>query len=158
MEVAEHLPEDRAETFVDDLVRHGSLVLFSAAVPGQLGENHINEKPFEYWRDKFAARGYVLIDAIRPTLRGNTTVDPWYRHNSLLFIHRDRLHELPAELLAYRIADDAPIPSFAPRYLRAVFGVTRFFPHGLNHGLSVLNKNISRVRRAVIRQRTRENR
>lgn len=147
MEVAEHLHAKVADTFVDNLVRHGTLILFSAAVPGQLGENHVNERPFEYWRDKFAARDYVLIDALRPALRGGSGIDPWYRHNSLLYVRRDRLDALPAALLAYRIRDGAPIPSFAPLYLRTVFGVTRFFPHWLNHGLSVLNKNISRLHR-----------
>ncbi|QCO15299.1 methyltransferase domain-containing protein [Azospirillum brasilense] len=35
LEVAEHLPEERAEGFVDDLCRHGDVVLFGAAIPGQ---------------------------------------------------------------------------------------------------------------------------
>lgn len=151
LEVAEHLPEAHADTFVDNLVRHGSVVLFSAAVPGQLGEHHVNERPFEYWRDKFIARGYVLIDAIRPELRHRANIDPWYKHNALLFVHRDRLPDIPAKLRAHRLPDDAPIPSFAPLYLRAVFGVTKFFPYSVNHGLSVLNKNISRLRRAIAR-------
>jgi hypothetical protein len=33
LEVAEHLPPGVAQTFVDALVRHGSVVLFSAAIP-----------------------------------------------------------------------------------------------------------------------------
>ncbi len=35
MEVAEHLPQERADSFVADLVRHGDMILFSAAVPFQ---------------------------------------------------------------------------------------------------------------------------
>lgn len=34
LEVAEHLPEKRAEGFIQDLCSLGDLVLFSAAVPG----------------------------------------------------------------------------------------------------------------------------
>jgi 2-polyprenyl-3-methyl-5-hydroxy-6-metoxy-1,4-benzoquinol methylase len=46
LEVAEHLPADSADTLVDSLVRHGSVILFSAAVPGQGGEHHVNEQPY----------------------------------------------------------------------------------------------------------------
>ena len=69
LEVAEHLPQSAAEQFVDSLVRHGPLVLFSAATPGQGGENHINEQPWEYWREKFAARGYEVFDFFGRTSR-----------------------------------------------------------------------------------------
>jgi SAM-dependent methyltransferase len=41
LEVGEHLAESAAQTFADNLVRHGSVVLFSAAVPGQ-GEPRIS--------------------------------------------------------------------------------------------------------------------
>ena len=43
-----------ADVFVDSLCRHGELIIFSAAVPGQGGERHVNEQPLEYWREKFA--------------------------------------------------------------------------------------------------------
>ncbi len=33
LEVAEHLPHDKADVFVDNLERHGDVILFSAAVP-----------------------------------------------------------------------------------------------------------------------------
>ena len=33
LEVAEHLPAAAAEVFVDSLVRHGDMILFSAAIP-----------------------------------------------------------------------------------------------------------------------------
>jgi len=38
LEVAEHIPEQAAEQFVDSLVQHGRLILFSAATPGQGGD------------------------------------------------------------------------------------------------------------------------
>ena len=57
LEVAEHLPEASAAGFVASLCRHADLVLFSAAPPGQGGENHINERPYAYWRDLFQAQG-----------------------------------------------------------------------------------------------------
>jgi hypothetical protein len=59
--------------------------MFSAAVPGQGGEHHINEQPLEYWRRKFAQRGYLACDVLRPLLRSNTQVEPWYRYNILIY-------------------------------------------------------------------------
>ena len=47
LEVAEHLPAGRAAGFIDNLARHGDIILFSAAVPHQGGEHHVNEQPPE---------------------------------------------------------------------------------------------------------------
>ncbi|NBQ80112.1 MAG: methyltransferase domain-containing protein [Betaproteobacteria bacterium] len=49
LEVAEHLPESSADSLADNLVKHGDLILFSAARPGQGGEHHVNERPLTYW-------------------------------------------------------------------------------------------------------------
>lgn len=43
-EVAEHLPSECAERFVDSLVRLGPAILFSAAIPFQGGAHHMNEQ------------------------------------------------------------------------------------------------------------------
>ena len=48
LEVAEHLPESRAGSLVSDLTSLASCVLFSAAVPGQGGTNHINLQYLPY--------------------------------------------------------------------------------------------------------------
>ena len=45
LEVGEHLPKSAADTFVETLVKHGDVVLFSAASVGQGGHDHINEQP-----------------------------------------------------------------------------------------------------------------
>jgi hypothetical protein len=58
IEVGEHLPESLADAFVDSITRYSCFVIFSAAQPGQGGHGHINEQPKEYWRAKFAVRGY----------------------------------------------------------------------------------------------------
>lgn len=86
LEVGEHLPEDAADTFVASLVRHGGDILFSAAVPGQQGNGHINCQPHEYWHEKFAAYGYEDHDAVRPLIAGDGRVSPWYRDNIFLYL------------------------------------------------------------------------
>lgn len=60
LEVAEHLPEAAADTLCDTIARHmsqGSVLVFSAASPGQGGEHHLNLQPAWYWRTKFYNRG-----------------------------------------------------------------------------------------------------
>ena len=56
LEVAEHLPEASSADFVASLVRLAPMVLFSAAIPGQGGVNHLNEQ----WPE-------VLGNAVRDT-------------------------------------------------------------------------------------------
>ena len=113
LEVAEHVPAAGADVFVDNLTAHGKTILFSAAIPGQGGERHVNEQPYEYWRDKFAARGFGLFDACRPALKDNRAVEPWYRYNLLLFIHNDLRAHLSPALTASEIRAGAPVPRYA---------------------------------------------
>ncbi|MEO6665275.1 MAG: methyltransferase domain-containing protein [Nitrospiria bacterium] len=85
LEVAEHMPPARAETFVEGLTRLSDLILFSAAIPGQGGTGHVNEQWPEYWATRFAARGYVCADGLRFALWHDQQIPWWYRQNILLF-------------------------------------------------------------------------
>ena len=114
LEVAEHLPESAASAFIESLVRHGDVVLFSAAAIGQGGHDHINEQPYEYWRDKFLAHDYVLIDYLRAAVKDNRAVEPWYRYNTLVFVKRDMMGTLPEDLLQYRVANADPVVDVSP--------------------------------------------
>ena len=58
LEVAEHPSEKRAPSFIDDLCTASSCVLFGAAIPGQEGVGHLNEKWPSYWTKLFEKRGY----------------------------------------------------------------------------------------------------
>jgi SAM-dependent methyltransferase len=86
LEVAEHLPGPRAQGLVVDLTSLAPCVLFSAAVPGQRGTNHINEQYLPYWIDLFQGQGYQGIDPIRPSILGNHSVDWWYQQNTVMFV------------------------------------------------------------------------
>jgi hypothetical protein len=61
------------------------VVLFSAAIPGQGGTGHVNEQWPKYWRQLFAARGFRLLDPIRPLVREDYRIKFWYRQNILMF-------------------------------------------------------------------------
>lgn len=88
LEVAEHLPEAVADQFADGLTSGPDVLLFSAATPGQGGENHVNEQPHEYWIEKFAARGFAVDAETTAAVRAEWTargVARWYCNNVILF-------------------------------------------------------------------------
>jgi SAM-dependent methyltransferase len=84
MEVAEHLRPARATSFVHDLCSLGDAVLFSAAVPGQGGRNHVNEQWQTFWAELFTDHGYEVFDVVRPRVWSDPQVAVWYRQNAFL--------------------------------------------------------------------------
>ena len=85
LEVAEHLPDCRAATLVDNLTAAAPLILFSAAIPGQGGTAHVNEQWPHYWADLFATRGFQRFDLIRGRVWADRRVETWYRQNIVVF-------------------------------------------------------------------------
>lgn len=85
LEVAEHLSDQAADSFIESLTRHADVVLFSAAIPFQGGHHHVNERFPEYWRKLFALRGYAVFDFIRPEIWERRDVLLWLRQNILVF-------------------------------------------------------------------------
>jgi len=94
MEVAEHLPATVADRYVDMLVRLAPAVVFTAATPGQGGNDHVNEQPHTYWIAKFADRGYRLDEAAtqrwRDAWQAGGRVRDWYYRNLMIFRAADR--------------------------------------------------------------------
>lgn len=86
LEVAEHLRESRAEGLVDDLVNLADVVLFSAAIPGQGGTDHVNEQYLSYWVALFETKGYMMLDVLRPQIWNNPKCDWTYRQNAVLIV------------------------------------------------------------------------
>jgi SAM-dependent methyltransferase len=93
LEVAEHLKKASAERFVDMLIAHGDVILFSAAIPGQGGQRHINEQWLSFWVDLFGKKQFIMFDAIRPRVWNNVQVDVWYKQNMVIFCKKDHLLE-----------------------------------------------------------------
>lgn len=85
LEVAEHLPESAAATFIECLCNHGDTIVFSAAIPGQGGQNHINEQWPDYWAGLFKKHCYPCYDILRATCWNYAEADWWYRQNILVF-------------------------------------------------------------------------
>jgi len=91
LEVAEHLPENCAEGFINSLVKLGPVIIFSAAIPHQGGTNHINEQWPEYWEEFFKKNDYLPVDCLRAKIWKNKNIKVWYKQNILLFVNQDYL-------------------------------------------------------------------
>jgi hypothetical protein len=62
VEYAEHLPESRAASFIADLVSLAPVIAFSAAIPGQDGDGHVNEPDVPSY---IAQNLLIAVDAAR---------------------------------------------------------------------------------------------
>jgi len=99
LEVAEHLPAESALAFVESLTRQAPLVLFSAAIPKQGGNHHLNEQWPDKWAELFKEHDYVPVDFIRKRVWQNDAVEWWYAQNTLLFA-KEKLVESNTSLKA----------------------------------------------------------
>jgi SAM-dependent methyltransferase len=100
LEVAEHLPPESAEGFVELLTSLGPVVAFSAAIPGQGGSGHVNEQWPAYWSERFARRGFVPFDVLRRRIWQDERVAWWFRQNLVLYVEAGRAGDyerLPSE-------------------------------------------------------------
>lgn len=95
LEVGEHIDAKYSSILVDNLTKTADLVLFSAALPGQTGVQHVNEQPLSYWRELFAKKGYQEIDCVRPQIQNASGVAWWYRQNIVLFAAKAKIESSP---------------------------------------------------------------
>jgi SAM-dependent methyltransferase len=142
LEVAEHLPHAKAATFVETLTRHGDVVLFSAAVPHQGGEHHVNEQPPEYWRQLFGARGYAAFDWLRPRLADQKQVKGWYRYNSFLYANEVGQKRLSDSILAARVADGRALDIGGDFAWNARRAMVRLIPTGLVKPVAMVKASV----------------
>ncbi len=77
VEVIEHLPPERAESFIHELTQIAPAVLFSSAIPGQTGPGHVNEQWQSHWCAVFESHGFHPVDVVRPAVWGRDDVVFW---------------------------------------------------------------------------------
>jgi SAM-dependent methyltransferase len=120
IEVAEHLPPSVATRFVASLCQLSDAVVFGAAIPGQSGTWHINERWPSYWAALFDAEGYDVFDVIRPLAWYDHRVEWWYAQNTMLFVRRGR-DDLAQNARAAAMHQDvaAPLDRVHPRCFEA---------------------------------------
>ena len=89
LEVAEHIERRNARKFVHNLCRLSDIVVFSAAIPKQGGNAHINEQRLSYWVKLFEENNYQLYDLIRSEIWNDKNIPVWYRSNVVIFGNRE---------------------------------------------------------------------
>ena len=102
LEVVEHLEPSCADTIIESLCSASNTVVFSAAIPNQGGQNHLNEQPLDYWQEKFAARGFVFFDIFRERYWNDDRIDWWYRQNMMLAAHESA--ELDEDIVKTKVS------------------------------------------------------
>lgn len=113
LEVAEHLEPSRAGGLIADLCKLSDTVIFSAAIEGQGGTGHKNERWQDYWAALFELEGYRFYDLFRPMLWPDPDVYDWFKQNMMLFVRDNR--KVPAQLARHA----APISAarmIVPKY------------------------------------------
>ena len=145
LEVAEHIPVERADELLDNLVRHGDQIVFSAAIPGQGGADHVNERPLEYWREKFAGRGFSCFDPLRRRILEERKVEPWYRYNTLFYAKESIVGALPEMIRSAETVPGDPILDATPLIWRARNAVLRFLPQPMVTRLALAKHAVMRA-------------
>lgn len=85
IEVLEHFHEKRAIDIFNYITKHTDLVLFSAAIPGQSGEGHINCRRHNYWHKQFAAQGFHFFDGFKTSILNDDSINYWLRQNMFIY-------------------------------------------------------------------------
>jgi SAM-dependent methyltransferase len=150
LEVAEHLPQECAETFIRTLVQLGRVIMFSAAIPKQSGTNHVNEQWPDYWIELFQRYDYVVVDCIRGRFWDVEDVAPWYLQNTFLFVHNEYLHQhrfLLSEEKQYRLGKYRLVHPrhFLLRVAQLTTPPRYTLAQALNILLLVLKRNVTRI-------------
>lgn len=95
LEVAEHIEPEYADTFIRNLVSSGKIIIFSAAVPDQGGQNHLNEQWLSYWKEKFLKHDFIIHDVLKPLFWNNPHIFFWYKQNMVVVTHKDFMFQNP---------------------------------------------------------------
>lgn len=111
LEVIEHVPAHACERILDDLVALAPAIVFSAAVPGQGGDHHVNEQWGSWWHERLVARGLTRFDVLRDALWDDVEVQWWYSQNIAVYARPDH----PAAERLRREERPMPIDVVHPR-------------------------------------------
>jgi SAM-dependent methyltransferase len=116
LEVAEHLPPERADRFVAYLCSLAPMIMFSAAIPSQGGVHHVNEQWPAWWARRFASHGYRPFDWLRPQIWSDDRVAYYYAQNTIIYV-ADGV-EVPGPLAAAAV--DEPLALVHPLLFDAI--------------------------------------
>ena len=104
LEVAEHLHKDNANNIVSTLTNLSDVIVFSAAIPSQGGQNHINEQWPTYWLNLFSQHGYNEYDILRPIFWNRDDIFFWYKQTMFVLVKEGS----SAETLVKKVSESVP--------------------------------------------------
>ncbi|MEM7405502.1 MAG: class I SAM-dependent methyltransferase [Pseudomonadota bacterium] len=150
LEVGEHLHTEHAPKFVECLVAHGSIVMFSAAPPGQGGHEHINEQHYDFWRKLFSAHDYQAYDFVRPGLVDDEEIDPWYRYNTFLYANAEGAERMTDAIRQTLVPRETILADLSPAAYKLRKQVIRLLPPPVMTSLARMKERYvaQRLRRA----------
>ena len=119
LEVAEHLTPLTALRVIEEICRSSNYVIFSGAIKGQGGTNHINEQSARYWIKEFENNDFVAIDLFRERIKEMKKIPFYYRNNVFLFIQKEEFKKITLltsskgqELFNLKVNSDLPVKDY----------------------------------------------
>lgn len=94
LEVAEHVRPENELNVVETLAGLSDVILFSAAIPKQGGDGHVNEQWPSHWMELFRRCGYGFADVVRPLIWTDTSIYRWYRQNTFVIAKAELLPDI----------------------------------------------------------------
>lgn len=88
MEVGQQLREASVNRYIDLLCQIAGVAIFSSGTPGQGDKYPRNERPHQYWIEKFGQRGYLFEEALSLQWREEWRLHgaaPWFYRNVMIF-------------------------------------------------------------------------
>lgn len=93
IEVAEHIDKRFVNNYLNILCNHADTIVLTAAPPKQGGTAHVNERPKDWWINKFAKNNYYynedltvkLKEGIKHAKNNGKFVTFWFEPNIMVF-------------------------------------------------------------------------
>ena len=132
LEVAEHLTEETAKKIIRYICKTSNMIIFSAAIPGQGGYNHMNEKPMNYWVAKLEDNEFYVFDVFREQLNSIKNLPFYYCNNLILGISKNYYEENKVELdsiKSYKINSASQIKDYRNLTQKIQYKLLSFFDY-----------------------------
>ncbi|XP_066944838.1 uncharacterized protein [Macrobrachium rosenbergii] len=85
LEVGEHIPKEKEQTFIDNLAQHACKgIVLSWAVVGQGGYNHVNTRNNDYVQQQMEKRGLKMDQETSQNLRKKVAVS-WFKNTLMVY-------------------------------------------------------------------------
>ena len=148
LEVGEHLPPAASKGFVESITRHGDIVLFSAALPGQGGTQHINERPIQHWRSPLRPERLprLRLPAARHPGRARKS-SPGIASTPCSTPTAPAKPGCPPEILATAVPDRASVRNFTTPSWMVRRALVRYLPVRIVDQLAVINAKLRLMQR-----------